>query len=202
MVSLDKEGDIMRFKGDIIITDPCYIIREKLGKPSMSDYPALRGKNSKRFSEYTDKELAAYEKLKNAELEWEKLNPDDWDFCENGENMGVLGFTTYLTRDTYYGDWSCKTVNKNTNSVIGHFCADAGMVGVFLLSEVLSYNPSFDDHKTKDWTTTLIKDFDGDIEIILGNFDYEDENGKIATVYEVRVIGTGNINFYTTQTGF
>lgn len=29
---------------------------------------------------------------------------------------------------------------------IGGFCADAGMVAVFLLDEVLKYNPNFDYH--------------------------------------------------------
>jgi hypothetical protein len=62
------------------------------------------------------------------------------------------------------------------------------MVGVFLLEEVLKYNSEFDYHTERPWTTTLIKDFDGDIEII-------------NTGEEVYIKGTGNINFYTKQTG-
>ena len=55
---------------DIIITDPCYIIRaEHHGtKP---------------------------------------LTEDDWNACEYGYNMEVLGIKNYLTHDTIYGDWSC-----------------------------------------------------------------------------------------------
>lgn len=187
----------MKFKGDIIITDPCYIMRKE---PSG---------NSKR---------------------------EDWDRCNCGDNMGVLGIKTFLTRDTEYGDWSCTTVrdvpeaeeaiaklNKNYaelwnnhngkdfdkeleeklskeredlikkhDLILGSFCADAGLVSVFLLDEVLAYNPDFDYHLKKDWTTTLIKDFDGNIEIT-----HRGEGEEC----EVSVVGKGNVNFYTTQTG-
>lgn len=190
----------MKFKGDIIITDPCYIMRRD-----------NRGNG----------------------------NRDDWDRCNYGDNMEVLGIKTFLTSGTEYGDWSCTTVKDTPESVkflnkynenymklwnahnnpkgkdeeliktleaereelektakefhLGSFCADAGLVSVFLLSEVLAYNPEFDYHLNKPWTTTLIKDFDGDVEIT-----HRGEGEE----REVSVVGKGNINFYTTQTGF
>lgn len=122
----------MKFKGDIIITDPCYII---------------------------------------------KKNSGDWGKCGYGDNMKALGIENYLCRDTIYGDWSCTTFNSDTKEAIGEFCADAGMVAVFLLDEVLAYNPDFDFYETKPWTTTLIKDFDGDIEINIIHIEgvYDDD---------------------------
>lgn len=66
----------------------------------------------------------------------------------------------------------------------------AGMVAVFLLDEVLKYNPDFDYHINREWTTTLIKDFDGEI-----NYYVDDED-------DAHIIGVGNVNFFTTQTGF
>lgn len=153
----------MKFKGDIIITDPCYII---------------------------------------------KKNSGDWGKCGYGDNMKAIGIENYLCRDTIYGDWSCTTFNSDTKEAIGEFCADAGMVAVFLLDEVLAYNPDFDFYETKPWTTTLIKDFDGDIEIniihIEGVYDDDTEwhsKGDKWEDNEVRVIGKGNINFETHQTG-
>ena len=153
----------MKFKGDIIITDPCYII---------------------------------------------KKNSGDWGKCGYRDNMKALGIENYLCRDTIYGDWSCTTFNSDTKEAIGEFCADAGMVAVFLLDEVLAYNPDFDFYETKPWTTTLIKDFDGDIEIniihIEGVYDDDTEwhsKGDKWEDNEVRVIGKGNINFETHQTG-
>jgi hypothetical protein len=139
----------VKFKGDIIITDPCYIISDD--------------------------------------------NDDDWGESSYGEDMGVLGLRTYLSRGTIYGDWSCTTFEDETENVLGEFCADAGMVAVFLLDEVLAYNPDFDCHLESPWTTTWIKDFDGEIEIDVMN-SIEGE--------EVVVVGRGNVNFHTAQTGF
>lgn len=131
----------MKFKGDIIITDPCYICKD-----------------------------------------------DDWGKCGYGDNMEALGIKNYICRNTIYGDWSCTTYNSKTNEEIGQFCADAGMVAVFLLDEVLKYNSDFDYHTERPWTTTLIKDFDGEVD-----FEVEDD--------EVKVVGKGNIDFVGLQTG-
>lgn len=240
----------MYFKGDIIITDPCYIMKKKTGKPTINDYEILKGKGSKLFSEYTDEENAAYKELEAARMKWEKENPDDWDTCDYGDNMEALGFTNYLTSDTGYGDWSCTTLldspetpevqkkllaassemfyeynftgktaeekkdyfhkrqaeidqmEKDSGIVLGHFCADAGLVSVFLLDEILKYNPDFNYHIERPHTTTLIKDFDGEIIISSRDYEYLDEETNVLVQDdEVSVMGTGNINFYTTQTG-
>lgn len=151
----------MKFKGDIIITDPCYICKD-----------------------------------------------DDWHRCNCGDNMEVLGINTYICRDTIYGDWSCTTFNSDTGKDIGCFCADAGMVAVFLLDEVLKYNPGFDYHIERPWTTTLIKDFDGEVnfEVVHTEGEYEEDSeywnkGDMWENDEVQVIGRGNINFVGKQTG-
>lgn len=151
----------MKFKGDIIITDPCYICKD-----------------------------------------------GDWHRCNCGDNMEILGINTYICRDTIYGDWSCTTFNSDTGKDIGGFCADAGMVAVFLLDEVLKYNLGFDYHIERPWTTTLIKDFDGEVnfEVIHTEGEYEEDTeywnkGDKWENDEVQVIGRGNINFVGKQTG-
>jgi hypothetical protein len=118
------------------------------------------------------------------------ITENDWKSCEYGENMEALGFSkNYLTRDTICGDWSCTTYNEFGRK-IGEFCADAGLVSVFLLDDVLAYNPDFTKFmkEAKD-CVTVIKDFHGDIDIIVNDAE------------EVDVRGFGNINFYTKQTG-
>lgn len=147
----------MKFKGDIIITDPCYIIR------------------------------AAHHGTK-------PITKDDWKACNYGKNMDVLGIYNYICRSTIYGDWSCTTYNSDTNEKIGEFCADAGLVGVFELNEVLKYNPDFNYHICRPWTTTWIKNFDGEVNIKVVNNEYGES--------EVQVIGKGNINFLGRQTDF
>ena len=161
----------MKFKGTIIITDPCYIIRDK-----------------------------------------DQITENDWRACDYGENMKVLGINTYMTKDTIYGDWSCTTYKVDDNpkeiidnfakaeensedygvecSALGEFCADAGLVSVFLLDEVRQYNPDIDTWiASHPGCVTTIKDFDGNVEY------YIDENT------DAHIYGTGNINFFTTQTG-
>ena len=154
---LDSEPKF--FSGDIIITDPCYIMKEN-DDIINSDYPDVR-----KYLKY--------------------------DFQ----------MTNYMIRDTLYGDWSCTTYNSDTKEPIGSFCADGGLVGVFLLDEVLKYNPEFDNHIKCPWTTTLIKNFEGTVQFIVSQGEKEDD-------FNVSVIGHGinkktgkPLNFFTTQTG-
>lgn len=204
----------MRFKGDIIITDPCYIIKDvdTSDKPkwkdfhpykSIYDYPDYNEetKDSKLFREDA-------KKLDEAYKEWRREHPDDWGICQYGNNMEALGIEHYICRDTMYGDWFCTTFNSDTKEPIGKFCADAGLVAVFLLDEVLKYNPDFDYHIERPWTTTLIKDFDGEVnfEIVHTEGVYEEDTSwcKKGEKWEddsVQVIGKGNINFIGKQTG-
>lgn len=172
------DSELMKFDGDIIITDPCYIMRaEHHGTTPLTD--------------------------------------DDWGACEYGDNMEVLGIHNYMTRDTIYGDWSCTVYNTDTKEAIGEFCADAGLVSVFLLDEVLKYNPDFDYHKEREWTTALIPDFKGTVQFVVERQEgvYEDTTeyhkaGDKWEDYSVHVIGHGinkktgePINFRSTQTG-
>lgn len=225
----------MKFKGDVIITDPCYICKQKdyskkIGEePKHKDYFPYADekeypdavevvipeekipdfiKNMREILKNAHPEIiqppytewhsemydACKERYDEAYDKYYEVNADDWVKCDCGENMEVLGINTYLCRGTIYGDWSCTTFNTETNEPIGEFCADAGMVGVFLLDEVLKYNPDYNDHIECPGAVTWIKDFDGEIDIVV----VQDENMEL----EVRVVGNGNVDFYTTQTGF
>lgn len=161
------------------------------------------------WMELPDKYEEENKKYDAALQEYRKNNISDWELSNYGSDMEVLGIKNYICRDTLYGDWSCTTYNSDTHEKIGEFCADAGMVGVFLLDEVLKYNPDFNYHIERPWTTTLIKDFDGEIdfEIIHTEGVYENDTefyskGEKWEDNSVSVIGRGNINFETRQTGF
>lgn len=207
----------MKFTGDIIITDPCYIIK------SPEDYAKELGIPFPAYPKYTE-DIKAYDKAMSEYRSFTNKY-DDWGKCDYGDNMEVLGFSNYISESTIYGDWSCTTWSTPRKDVaaqleelcelqrkqygedsvqskiyddkmfsatvdlknIGGFCADAGMVAVFLLDEVLKYNPNFDYYINRLWTTTLIKDFDGEVEYYID---------------DAHIIGTGNVNFFTTQTGF
>ena len=265
---LDSEP--MEFDGDIIITDPCYIMNDKndldfknspswwefvskvtteersngkggtytcYNMPKAEDYPDCRVKTKEDYGE--DKFLYELEKdcnppimfsptLKSewdayhkAEEAWRNITRSDWERCEYGSEMEVLGIHNYMTRDTLYGDWSCTTYDLNTKKPIGEFCADAGLVSVISLDEVLKYNPEFDYHLNRTWTTTWIKDFKGTVQFVVKEViwhrdddyirtdgSYAWHKGDKAVDYEVEVVGHGinkttgePIDFIGTQTG-
>lgn len=193
----------MKFKGTIVITDPCYVMRAEhhgttpvteddwstcecgshmealginhyitestiFGDWSCSVYTA---KNPKEvvdqlaaISKYFDEKYEEYGGYRGISEEQRKALYDECDSRQDALNLDVKG--------------------------IGHFCADAGLVSVFLLDELLAYNPDFlkwaEGHS---WCVTIIDDFDGDVEYYVD----EAENAHI--------IGTGSINFFTIQSG-
>jgi hypothetical protein len=201
---LDSEPK--EFDGDIIITDPCYIIkhRDETTRPQWSEYMKLsdyRGMSKKELEEIGYFE--DYKRLDEAQRKWDEENPDDWDVCGCGDDMGAIGLKTWMTRSTIYGDWSCTTFNSDTKEPIGKFCADAGQVAVFDLNEVLAYNPDYDDHIEKPWCVTFIKNFKGTVRFIV-----ERNESRYGEDFSVKVIGRGvnkatgePLNFITSQTG-
>lgn len=213
-----QDSEPMEFDGDIIITDPCYIMKEpnEEGKPQWKDY--MRRDSYEGLSK---DELEAcgffddYDALRKAQESWDDEHPDDWEVCEYGECMDKLGINHFMTRGTIYGDWSCTTYNTDTRRKIGSFCADAGLVSVILLKDVLKYNPSYDDHINKKWTTTWIKNFKGTVQFVVKEtrwtLDHDESYGKKGDEfvdYSVEVVGHGinkktnkAINFVGKQTG-
>lgn len=213
----------MYFKGTVVITDPCYIIKENPIKyPNEKDFGLPASISSKPFKDYsTPEELAYKAALDKYYKESRKYN--DWDKCNYGENMEVLGIHNYISESTIYGDWSCTTyqtekepkellesilrvLNDNLeygeyeddeSSVfcgskdIGGFCADTGLVGVFLLDEILAYNPDWKSWiEEHSWCATIIENFEGEVEYYIDKVNEE-----------AHIVGTGSINFYTAQTG-
>ena len=189
----------MYFKGTIVITDPCYIVKKCTEKnPHPFPWTTVNIKNP------NIKEMV---KQYN---EWEDSH-DDWRKCKYGTNMEALGISTYFTESTIYGDWGCSTYKIEENpyevvdnfveayeneedyeiecSKLGDFCADAGLVSVFLLNEVRKYNPDIDKWiEEHSWCITTIPNFDGEV-----NYYVDKSN-------EAHIIGIGNINFFTAQT--
>ena len=188
----------MKFKGTIIITDPCYIVK-KYTEENPYPFPWTSDLIN---SPNIDEMIKQYNK-------WEDEH-DDWEKCECGRNMEALCISTYFTEDTIYGDWDCSTYKITEDpykvinnfveaeekgedygidcSKLGDFCADAGLVSVFLLDEVRKYNSDIDEWiASHSWCVTTIPDFDGEV-----NY-YVDKQGN------AHIVGIGNINFFTTQ---
>lgn len=113
----------MKFKGDIIITDPCYIIKD-----NSDDWDKCGWSCSTWSTPRKDVEAQLEELNTLGRARWELMK-------QYGEDS---------VQAKIYDD---KIADASLNiKEIGHFCADAGMVAVFLLDEVLKYNPGFDYH--------------------------------------------------------
>jgi len=188
----------MKFKGDIIITDPCYIDTDDSKLWDSSSFDIFSGYGLSVFgftkyfwesTEYGDWSCTTLLSGEKAEKTISELNEMYMKFFSDYNNKDV--WKSKEIRKQMHEAYTAKRakVEKDSGIILGNFCADSGLVGVFLLDEVLKFNPKFDYHITKPWTTTLIKDFDGKIEM-----GRDKEDG-------VSVIGEGNINFYTTQSG-
>lgn len=182
------------FKGDIVITDPCYILNrdERYDKNNLprhrffsyeavSDYPDYDGL----YSLIYEMENARYEHLLKI---YQMHYYERTEFVDDAVFRGFRHGT--LERDTIYGDWSCTVFDVNTEESIGQFGADGGMVCVYSMEDVERYS-----HEKAEWlrnsphAATIIKDFDGYV-----CFEVEDRN--------VHVCGYGNKNFRSSQTGF
>ena len=184
----------MRFQGTIVITDPCYLAHgnDKLDLWEASGY----GEDlsvfgcSQWISEntiYGDWSCTTYkgdsatlqEFFKKASVIQEPLYKD---FASREELFRV--------RDTVYDELDKLAKSYGGLTELGHFCADAGMVCVVYLDELLKVNPGFkkwaEEHT---WCATIIENFDGDVY-------YEVDEDM-----DAHIVGKGNIDFYTTQTG-
>ena len=151
-------------KGDVVITDPCYLVH---------------GYN--------------------------------YDGCCNWmTGLSIMDLNPFIQSFTIYGDWSCTTYdctnakNGEINKPIGEFGADSGMVCVCELSNLLSKNPSFEQWiKDHDWCVTVIKNFDGEVQI--NKYEYEEnEESEIEEIIVVEGFGTKDgmrFEFATKQNG-
>lgn len=203
---LDSEP--VEFDGDLLITDPCYFMKER----DESTAPNFDDFMTHDYSNMSNKKLAdsAYRedvrRYREAREKWDEENPRDWDVCDCGYSMEKLGFFHSMNRGTLYGDWGCTTYNSDTKEPIGHFTADAGQVGVFLLSELYNYNPEYADEletiekNEKLYCTTILRDFKGTVQFVVEEEIPDKE-------YGVHVVGRGinkktgkPFNFITSQT--
>lgn len=193
-----------KFKGDVVITDPCYFVskKEKIQSPLLN----TKYKPQYDTSRLTAVELETYKRTRDNHLEayskYVESVESDWDRCEYGLNMKALGFDNYLCTDNLYGNWSCTLYETNNstnlgdenNAEISKFCSDSGLVGVFLLSEIVKYDSEFDIKKFKHNEVGIVENFQGTIYII-------NRTEKTGFEAEVMVVGVGNINFFSLQTG-
>ena len=142
------------FNGDIIITDPGYLVNDM----------------------------------------------DEWTKCERGHAMENLGFRNFLSRNTLIGDWYCEVFKSSGSRLwypqapekkFGEFSADSAQVGVFLLREILQYDPQWNFYIENPQCACLIKNFTGTVKIVVKLDPDGDES--------MHLIGVGTQSFFTRE---
>ena len=114
----------------------------------------------------------------------------------------------YIYHSTLIGDvtttiYQRNNIDMNKNFLkifaqpkLGTCTADAGLIGVFDLNEVLEYDPNFaNNYLSKMWCVARINNFTGTVQIKIA-FDF------INYEFFYYVEGLGNINFIGIMTGF
>ena len=112
--------------------------------------------------------------------------PKDWDekYFDFFHKYNFSGLNDAEKRNLYETFAEFKETWKN--NILGEFCADSGMVGLYDYDSLSDMDKEF--VKKHEHCAALIEDFDGDVSI-------EDIEGYI------HVIGTGNKDFFSTQSG-
>ncbi len=190
------DSKAIELNGDVLITDPCYIMKETdySTSPNIDDYD---------MSDQTEAQI--YRVLMD---KWHEDN-DDWSKTNCGFDLEKIGITNYVTQTTLYGDWGCTMYDMTTETKVGEFCADAGLVSIIDLKQALDYNKEgVEKLINKGFCATVIKNFKGTGQVKVKEVTCEDE-GKIKTDYEayVELIGvsktTGkDVRFLSVQTEY
>lgn len=125
-------------------------------------------------------------------------NPDDWDKCARGNKMELLGLDTYATMFNVQPDmdWAVVKPTENNNkpfNTIGKFHVNTGNASVFLLSELLAYNPEYNYTENKQKKlAAIIENFNGNIKIMYKH----DVGPEVATIVAVKAT-SDDLLFYT-----
>lgn len=133
----------MKFKGTIVITDPCYMkdVRCPMERGTIYGdwtcmvYPGNIDEN-KKYEEWNEYYFKFFNEYNFTGKTWEE------------KDVMLAGYNKFRE------EWS-----KN---ILGEFCADGGKVGVFKWNDLGEENQKW--VTGHPWCAAVIKDFDGDVE--------------------------------------
>ena len=186
-------------KGHMIICDPFYIVKDVIDDstaPKLEDYvpvectpEMLRNDDISILYEYGMEDY--FYDLDN----WKKSSVSDWDKCDYGRQLEVLGFKHFCIAELGYGYGSYAVYESTSNLFLGQFCSDTGVVGAFSLEEVLMYDENFDKFNTMPWAVCFLPNYSGVVAAVNNN----DKKGVEA---DINFVGKGNMSFYSKMVGF
>ncbi len=104
---------------------------------------------------------------------------EDWYATEFGADFSPLGINRFLSFEM---EEDCPAVVGENGQILGRFCTDSCMITAMYLSDLLTYNPGFDDHIAYEGNYTVIENFKGVLTV------EETDEGAV-------LVGKGNIPF-------
>lgn len=176
----------MKISGNLIITDPCYFAKNEHWSNGRSG-----------FNWSTPKNMTIDHNLGFTEYLWDSTGVGDgrWKVSQIRDKiMSGMELEKFIEdiEDAYYTFFRNGSLENQIKledlvgqrETIGRYCVDSGTYGVFLLDEVLKYDPSF-LVENGSHCYTIVQDFSGDVDI------YEDSRNQS------HIIGVGNKSFYS-----
>jgi len=168
----------------LVITDPCYISKDKdWGRGEIFDWENCRI-NSPIFTNYLWLD-GMPEVVSDVVQVRRSLNEVGLINLLNDHVQALKNYGEALEEDFDKAESDLRCIEDKVMT-IGSFTTDAGCIGVFLLNEVLKYNPGFETELCNKKCYTIINDFTGRIIV------HDDIEGE-----SQHILGLGNKTFYS-----
>ena len=164
----------MRIETTFVITDPCYLH----GYPT--DSPLMR-----RSTIYGDWSCMVYKGDRKENTLYKQWNETYFNFFKEYNSEPLL--SNEEDRVKKFEEFKSFKENWLKENCLGEFCADAGEVGIFNWKTMEPQHREWCE--THPWCAAIIRDFKGNV-----NFEVEHD-----TVF---VVGKGNFDFFSIQSGF
>lgn len=113
---------------------------------------------------------------------------EDWQKCEWGKRMDLLGFTDFLLIE--FPDDNQLVIDSDTNEVLGWICQDSCQLVVVYKDELSKYRNDYEEAFRYQENRAIIDDFNGKVGYRIEEVTIEDETYEDTIVY-----GDGNRRF-------
>lgn len=113
---------------------------------------------------------------------------EDWQKCEWGKRMDLLGFSDFLLIE--FSDDIQLVIDSDTKEVLGGLCQDSGQLVVIYKDELFKYRNDYEKAFIVQENRAIIEDFIGKVGYRIEEVTIDDETYEDTIVY-----GNGNRNF-------
>lgn len=170
----------MKFQGNILITDPCYVVKDNDWDSCDDEYEGI-------LSSHGVDSISAGTGIGDGSWKVYEVpqgeDPNEW------VNKIKALYDEFGNHDETYEKIEALLASLQ---VLGHFCADAGMSCVADIEQLYAYNPEAEEFvKKHNWCCAVIEDFDGEVDDLYleipGKYSYD----------QLIFVGKGNKNFFT-----